>query len=382
MSHGNIHRVLITADTLGGVWTYALDLAAGLQGDGVSVALATMGHPLSASQHEEVAKLSHVTLFESDFRLEWMEDPGQDLERAGAWLLEIEQQFAPDVVHLNQFAFGALPWQAPVLLVAHSCVYSWYEAVRGEAPPPRSWSRYRQIVRRGLRSADLVTAPTASLLESLRRHYGGFQAAPPIPNGRPPVPGPPAPGEPIILAAGRLWDESKNIQSLAAAAPRLPWPVYLAGETRHPNGHSVQFSGVRHLGLLPPRQLAHWMRRASIYALPARYEPFGLTILEAALSNCALVLGDIPSLRESWNGAALFVAPDDDLALRRALSSLIEAPSRRRKLAARARQRAARFSSEVMTRSYRDLYIQLLADRCPATVVSPAGPARRISLPG
>ncbi len=33
--------------------------------------------------------------------------------------------------------------------------------------------------------------------------------------------------------------------------------------------------------------------------LPARYEPFGLSVLEAALSGCALVLGDIPSLRES-----------------------------------------------------------------------------------
>ena len=39
-----------------------------------------------------------------------------------------------------------------------------------------------------------------------------------------------------------------------------------------------------------------WFARAGIYALPAVYEPFGLSVLEAALSGCALVLGDIPSL--------------------------------------------------------------------------------------
>ena len=52
------------------------------------------------------------------------------------------------------------------------------------------------------------------------------------------------------------------------------------------------------------------MGRAAIYALPARYEPFGLSILEAALSGCALVIGDIPSLREIWADAALFVPSD------------------------------------------------------------------------
>jgi glycogen synthase len=59
---------------------------------------------------------------------------------------------------------------------------------------------------------------------------------------------------------------------------------------------------------------ADWYARASIYALPARYEPFGLSALEAALSGCALILGDIPSLREVWLEAAPYVSPDDESA--------------------------------------------------------------------
>ena len=38
-----VDRVLMTADTVGGVWTYALDLARKLAGRGCEVTLATMG---------------------------------------------------------------------------------------------------------------------------------------------------------------------------------------------------------------------------------------------------------------------------------------------------------------------------------------------------
>jgi hypothetical protein len=57
---------------------------------------------------------------------------------------------------------------------------------------------------------------------------------------------------------------------------------------------------VRCLGPLEASELAGWMHRAAIYALPARYEPFGLSALEAAQAGCALVLGDLSSLREVW----------------------------------------------------------------------------------
>ena len=61
----------------------------------------------------------------------------------------------------------------------------------------------------------------------------------------------------------------------------------------------------------------------AIYASPARYEPFGLGVLEAALSSCALVLGDSPTLREPWSDAALFVPPDDHDALLTALADVV-----------------------------------------------------------
>ena len=64
-----------------------------------------------------------------------------------------------------------------------------------------------------------------------------------------------------------------------------------------------------------------WLRRATIFALPARYEPFGLSALEAGLAGCALVLGDIP-MREVWHDAAMFVPPEQPAALENASSPI------------------------------------------------------------
>jgi glycogen(starch) synthase len=223
-------RILMTADAVGGVWNYALELARGLGLLGIEVVLATMGPPPGTDQRAEAAALPNVTLCEGAYRLEWMERPWEDVAAAGEWLLGLERDFSPDVIHLNGYAHGALPWRAPVLVVGHSCVLSWWEAVRRE-PAPADWDHYRAAVRAGLQAAKLVVAPSRTLLRELARHYGPPGEGVVIPNGRDPAPGPAVAKEPCVLAAGRWWDEAKNAATLVAAAPGLPWPVRLAGES-------------------------------------------------------------------------------------------------------------------------------------------------------
>jgi len=112
--------------------------------------------------------------------------------------------------------------------------------------------------------------------------------------------------------------------------------------------------------MLTPGDMAERLGHAAIFAAPARYEPFGLGILEAAASGCALVLGDIVSLRETWAGAAVFVPPDDKAGWHASLRELIADSDRRRHLSEAARQRAQSFSREVMARGYAALYNELL----------------------
>lgn len=356
-------RVLMTADTVGGVWTYALELARALAPGGVRVSLATMGERPTAAQRREAGEVPGLEVFESAFRLEWMEAPWDDVARAGDWLLGLEARVRPDVVHLNGFAHGVLPWRAPVLVVGHSCVLSWWRAVRGSPAPP-DWDRYGSAVRGGIQSADAVVAPTSAMLAALREHYGPLPAASVVPNGRA-LTLVERVKQPLVLAAGRLWDEAKNLVALERAAARLPWPVVVAGEQRHPLGGATPATGVCALGALAPPELARWLARAAVYALPARYEPFGLSVLEAALAGCALVLGDIPSLRENWDGFACFVHPDDHAALAGAVGALCGDRAAAAAAGRRARCRAVELSPGRMARGYLDVYSRLLAEpRC------------------
>jgi glycogen(starch) synthase len=352
-------RVLMTADTVGGVWTYALELAKALAPHGIEIALATMGSPLSASQSHQVGAIQNIQVYESAFKLEWMDDSFPDVARAADWLLKLENEIKPDLIHLNGYIHGALPWREPHMVVGHSCVLSWWRAVNSESAPD-SWKPYRKAVTRGLQLADLVAAPTRAMMCELQHHYGTLKSTVVIPNGRDANLYTAGGKAHCVLAAGRLWDEAKNITALDRACEHLSWPVYVAGEPDHPNGARYRPRHLALLGALSETELASQLSHAAIYALPARYEPFGLSILEAALSGCALVLGDIPSLRENWLGAAVFVPPDDVDALESALTGLIGNEHRRRKLAALARSRAVGFTPQRMADGYLCAYRQLI----------------------
>jgi glycosyltransferase involved in cell wall biosynthesis len=198
-----LKKILMTTDTVGGVWIYALELARALSKKGFQIILATMGAPLTSEQRQEAQQIPHLALCESTFKLEWMADPWQDLKQAGQWLLQLEAQFQPDVIHLNGYVHGALPWRAPKLIVGHSCVLSWWTAVKGETAPP-DWDQYRRQVREGILAADIVVTPTQAMLTALENHYGPLPNGRVIPNGRDSTLFWADQKEPFIFAAGRL----------------------------------------------------------------------------------------------------------------------------------------------------------------------------------
>jgi glycosyltransferase involved in cell wall biosynthesis len=357
-------RVLMTADAMGGVWTYALEVADALADHGVSVTLAVMGDPLTEAQREQAAASAVESVRQGRFALEWMDSADEDLAVAGHWLLELAAEIRPDVVHLNGYAHAGLSWEAPTLVVAHSDVLTWWAAVRGVAPPP-TWDRYVERVATGLAAADAVVAPTAAYLAELRRGYG-FAGGSVIPNGRGTRWVVDVPKESFVLGAGRVWDEAKNLALLDAAAGRIDWPVVLAGETRGPTGSIQPLRAAHAVGALPPHPLAVLLGRAAVFALPARYEPFGLGPLEAALSGCALVLGDIPTLREVWGDAATYVHPDDDEGTATVIDEILTDPDLASALGGRARHRAERYRPAAMGAAYADAYRRLGAAAVPA----------------
>jgi glycosyltransferase involved in cell wall biosynthesis len=203
------------------------------------------------------------------------------------------------------------------------------------------------------------------MLSSLKECYGGVQARTAIvPNGLDATLFAPKKKQPYIFSAGRLWDPAKNIIMLQRIAQRLDWPVYAAGDSIGTNENAAD-AGVaanyRALGFLSREEIVRWLSAASIYCAPARYEPFGLSILEAALSGCALVLGDIPSLRENWDGAAVFVDPNDADGIAAAIRQLIANSAFRERCSRRARLRGLEFTPGRTAARYVEIYHSMLS---------------------
>ena len=347
-------RVLMTTDAVGGVWTYSLELARGLCASGVEVMLTVIGPPptMRSAPRRSTSQAWCWSCRGSSWN--GRTGPGRLVPRRGSGCAGLARMFEPDIVHCNGFREAAAGFEAPVVLAAHSCVRSWWWACRAE-DLPAEWSAYADGVRAGLAAAGAVVAPSAAFLADLAYAWGHVPRSRVIHNGLD-VPSGLAARRPFVLAAGRLWDEAKNVSLLAREAPRLPWPVRLAGEAP-PDAARWP---VEWVGALPRERLLATMREAAIFAAPARYEPFGLAILEAAASGCALVLGRLPSLVELWGDAARYVPPGDGGALRGALLDLMADPVALERAQQAARERAARFSRRRMVGEYLGLYGELL----------------------
>ena len=344
-------RVLIVADVVGGVRTFVDELTRGLAGRDVEVHLALLG--ASAPAAARAAASCQVR----DLKLEWMPEPWADVEATGSWVAELVSRHRPDLVHMNTFA-PVLDPHVPVLLTVHSCVLTWWRAVHGTAAPA-GWDRYRALAGNALKRADALCVPTRALRDELGAVYPELPIASVIPNGRALRPARGVARERLVVSVGRVWDEAKNVRLLAQAAPAIDGRVAVIGPGPAP-------AGVEHLGALAPEAVSAWLTRAAVFAEPARYEPFGLAALEAALCGCALVLGDIPSLREVWDGAASYVSPGDADALAHIVNSLLDDPVRARRAGNAAHARAARYTPGAMAKAYLHTYREVAHTAVPA----------------
>lgn len=357
-------HVLITADTLGGVWTYTRELVSGLARRGVRVTLVSFGEPPMRVQSEWLDKLPEVDFRPTSFPLEWMRNSQADVENSAEYLAALVWEVKPDLLHLSQYFYGALPVDVPRIVVAHSDVVSWWVGVHGHEPPGDGWVHwYREMVTRGLSHATAVVAPSQWMLDQLATYYLRPAIGRVIHNGRSPeLFDPDSDKRDCVLSVGRLWDSGKQVALLTEQSP--PVPVYIVGSDVHPDevfraGSRCNGTGARlHFpGLLSQAELSAYYSHAAIYAATSRYEPFGLAPVEAALSRCAVVANDIPTFQELWGGAAVYFRRNDPETLRETIQHLLSDRELLQRSADLAYERAlARFAADRMVDDYLALY--------------------------
>src|SRR5437899_2754854 len=98
-------HVLVTADTVGGVWTYTRELVTGLSKRGHHVTLVSFGEIPAHSQSEWLDGLRNVDYRATAFKLEWMQDSAHDLRQSSEFLQDVIAETRPDLLHLSQYHY-------------------------------------------------------------------------------------------------------------------------------------------------------------------------------------------------------------------------------------------------------------------------------------
>lgn len=355
-------RLLITTDTVGGVWRFGVELVQGLLEAGDSVALVSFGRAPSESQSLECERLSRrwdqqFQYTPSEAPLEWMQENGRTFEEGIAALQKAAHAFGAELLHSSQYCYAAARLGIPAVVTAHSDVLSWAEACRGRPLEDSAWlRRYCALVQTGLDHAAAVVAPTKWMLCTLGNHFALSTEKRTIANGISIPPSLVAERNLQAVTAGRLWDEAKDISLLRSVRSNVP--LIIAGAAACEGTEATLIPDARYCGDLPQEQLWWLFSRSAIYICTSRYEPFGLAPLEAALCGCAVVARDIEPLREVWVDGAVFFSDADHLSY--LLKALTEDPVRLRRQQQLSFARARQFTSERMVADYRSLYASVM----------------------
>jgi glycosyltransferase involved in cell wall biosynthesis len=356
-------RLLMTADAIGGVWQYATDLAEALVPRGIETVLALLGPSPSAARRERAAAIPGITIVDTGLPLDWTADGPAAVVRAGEIVAELAATEAADLVQLNMPTLAARAhFSMPVVAVTHGCVGTWWQAAKVE-PLAEEYAWHRAMMRDGLQRADFVVAPSAAYGATVQAYYRLLHPPLTVHNGRPPRQVRPIARHDHALTVGRLWDTVKQAPLLDEVAASLAIPFHAAGATIGPHGEQAELDHLHLLGELDSAGIDRALAPQPVFVSAATFEPFGLAVLEAAQAGCALVLSDIPTFRELWDGAAQFVSEQTPEAYASAVECLIGDDSRRAALGQAAEDRARRYTPAATAEAMAQIYRALLTAR-------------------
>jgi glycogen(starch) synthase len=288
------------------------------------------------------------------------------------WMVA-QRQFRPEILHVQCFGPNGVyalamhrRTRVPLVLTSHG------ETFMDDQGVFRASALLRLGLRRAIRRASVVTAPSEFVLDDLRKSYG-LDSGTVVPNGvdlelR-------TDGAATIrtsrfrylFGVGRLgvmkgFDLLVKAFAIAGLDPDISLVIGGDGPERGRLSELISRHGlddrVELVGRLSPTSVAGAMAGALAVVVPSRIEAFGIVALEAWRSGTALVMtshgGGPEFVRHGVDG--ILVDPEDPIALGRALLRVSNDEGLRERLAAAGRERVGEFTWSRVARAYEGLY--------------------------
>jgi glycosyltransferase involved in cell wall biosynthesis len=150
---------------------------------------------------------------------------------------------------------------------------------------------------------------------------------------------------PFVLAVSSLT-RHKNFGLVVDALrliPDAPFDVVVAGGTDpavYGSRAAELPASVKRIGFVSDGELKALFREATCFVHPSRYEGFGLPPVEAMTLGCPVIASDLPAVREACGDAAIYISPDDPVALAAEIGRVTSNHTLRASLRARGLARA------------------------------------------
>src|SRR5262249_35427760 len=145
-----------------------------------------LGPAPTPEQAESFAALG-ARILSTGLPLEWTAPEPGIVHGAGRQIARLAHDLRIDLVHLNSPALAATaPFLCPVVSVCHSCLATWWAAVRG-GPLPEDFAWRAALTGQGLGNSDAVIVPTAAFGAALRTAYDLSTFPEVVWNGRTPA---------------------------------------------------------------------------------------------------------------------------------------------------------------------------------------------------
>jgi glycosyltransferase involved in cell wall biosynthesis len=281
--------------------------------------------------------------------------PNDEQRQAAAARLKAVLPGCP--ILIDGLAYGALPEAAAQLSREHPLVAVVHHPLAME-------SGLSQAAAFGLRSSECAALAVARHVVANSRATARMLAADyNVPMERITVA---VPGTDSALPAHGSSDGMVRLLSVGAVVPRkgfdvliaalatvaeLSWHLTIAGDRTRDADCAARLDAdiaclglverVTVLGAVSQERLSVLYAGADIFALPSRFEGYGMAFSEAIAHGLPVIGTTTAAIQETIpSGTCALVAPDDPVALAAVLRRLIESPNDRRRMAATARTAA------------------------------------------